>query len=111
MPGKKKKPRPDWDDGRTIANMNIDGMPWYDPRKDVPEAPSEPLIGEDGQELRPERETEDTRPFILPQHDELTGREFRKVVVRATLIGVGIALIFVLSAFLLIEAMLLFWKV
>lgn len=26
---KKEKELPDWDDGRTIANMNVDGMPWY----------------------------------------------------------------------------------
>lgn len=28
-----RKPRRDdpEDDGRTIANMNVDGMPWYDP--------------------------------------------------------------------------------
>ncbi len=23
------------DDGRTIANMNVDGMPWYNPSKDA----------------------------------------------------------------------------
>ena len=29
---------PDGDDGRTIANMNVDGMPWYSPapKKDDP---------------------------------------------------------------------------
>ena len=32
----KKKKRADWDDGRTIANMNIDGMPWYRPGPDLP---------------------------------------------------------------------------
>ena len=26
---KKEKELPDWDDGRTVANMNVDGMPWY----------------------------------------------------------------------------------
>ena len=26
----------DWDDGRTIADMNVEGMPWYKP--DVPGA-------------------------------------------------------------------------
>ena len=26
---KKEKELPDWDDGRTIANMNVDGMPGY----------------------------------------------------------------------------------
>lgn len=27
------------DDGRTIANMNVEGMPWYNPRRDeIPKA-------------------------------------------------------------------------
>lgn len=26
---KKERELPDWDDGRTVANMNVDGMPWY----------------------------------------------------------------------------------
>lgn len=30
--------RPEWDDGRTIADMNAEGMPWY--RPDRPGAPS-----------------------------------------------------------------------
>lgn len=29
----KKREYPD-DDGRTIANMNVDGMPWYQPNKE-----------------------------------------------------------------------------
>ena len=30
----KKKPElPEWDDGRTIADMNVEGMPWYSPKK------------------------------------------------------------------------------
>lgn len=31
---KKKKKQYDDDDGRTIANMNVEGMPWYEPEKD-----------------------------------------------------------------------------
>lgn len=31
MARKPRKPDPE-DDGRTIANMNVDGMPWYDER-------------------------------------------------------------------------------
>ena len=31
---KKKKKEYDDDDGRTIANMNVDGMPWYQPNKE-----------------------------------------------------------------------------
>lgn len=30
----RKKKKDDWvDDGKTIANMNVDGMPWYNPEK------------------------------------------------------------------------------
>ena len=28
---KKKPDLPEGDDGRTIANMNVEGMPWYSP--------------------------------------------------------------------------------
>ena len=28
---KRQKKQPDWDDGRTVANMNVEGMPWYHP--------------------------------------------------------------------------------
>jgi hypothetical protein len=28
---KKNKELPEWDDGRTIADMNAEGMPWYRP--------------------------------------------------------------------------------
>ena len=30
---RKKRELPDWDDGRTISDMNADGMPWYSPKK------------------------------------------------------------------------------
>ncbi|MBQ8075842.1 MAG: hypothetical protein IJ237_07650 [Oscillospiraceae bacterium] len=26
------------DDGRTIANMNVDGMPWYEPNRQDPDS-------------------------------------------------------------------------
>ncbi len=37
MRKKKKKELPDYDDGRTVANMNVEGFPWYQPggRKEV----------------------------------------------------------------------------
>ena len=28
---RKNKPLPAWDDGRTVAYMNVEGMPWYRP--------------------------------------------------------------------------------
>lgn len=33
-----KKKQNDWDDGRTIAPMNVEGMPWYTPKKENEEA-------------------------------------------------------------------------
>lgn len=35
----RKKKQKDYndDDGRTIANMNVDGMPWYDEKKEEKE--------------------------------------------------------------------------
>ena len=47
---------PDGDDGRTIADMNVDGMPWYSP------APKRDLPPERNQELMPPR---DRRRYIL----------------------------------------------
>ncbi|MBR2975197.1 MAG: hypothetical protein IKC47_05595 [Clostridia bacterium] len=29
----KKKKEPFYDDGRTIADMNVEGMPWYNPNR------------------------------------------------------------------------------
>lgn len=49
----KKDPRlPEDDDGRTIANMNVDGMPWYDSRLDrsedqAPQTESCPMTREE----------------------------------------------------------------
>ena len=31
---KRKTKTPDYDDGRTIAEMNVEGMPWYNPTRD-----------------------------------------------------------------------------
>ena len=37
----KNKKMPEWDDGRTIANMNVEGMPWYAPDDGIPKAESQ----------------------------------------------------------------------
>ena len=85
---------PEWDDGRTIANMNIDGMPWGDQRPGSPSVP---------REKSPEDE--------IPSSGEmLSGRDLRKVIFSATMIGIGVALVFVVAAFLLIQLMLLVWN-
>lgn len=45
---------PEGDDGRTIVNMNVEGMPWYAPEKpgaigeaQSPERPADPLTREE----------------------------------------------------------------
>jgi hypothetical protein len=48
----KKTPRwqlPEDDDGRTIAPMNVEGMPWHTPkRSETPRDPNaQPLLGKD----------------------------------------------------------------
>lgn len=43
---KKKKEKVIYvDDGRTIANMNIEGMPWYNPAKNVGNLPEGKVLG------------------------------------------------------------------
>ena len=46
-----KDRRPPEDDGRTIARMNVEGMPWYTPTPDEdrpePATPPEPMDRED----------------------------------------------------------------
>lgn len=34
------------DDGRTIANMNVEGMPWYNPSKDIVKSKSAQEFGD-----------------------------------------------------------------
>ena len=33
---RKKHELPEWDDGPTIADMNVEGMPWHSPKKRIP---------------------------------------------------------------------------
>jgi hypothetical protein len=40
----RRSKRPDWDDGRTIANMNVEGMPWYQPEKPDAAPPSPNVV-------------------------------------------------------------------
>ena len=52
---RERKPRlPEGDDGHTIANMNVEGMPWYKPeRTDLP--PENPNAPKDGLTRRQRR--------------------------------------------------------
>lgn len=55
MTRKKKPDLPEGDDGRTIANMNVEGMPWYVPGKeDGPDAPGENAQERPKQPITPE---------------------------------------------------------
>ena len=36
------------DDGRTVVNMNVEGMPWYDPEADHHAPKPDPIPGGDG---------------------------------------------------------------
>lgn len=45
----KRSRLPEGDDGRTIASMNVEGMPWYTPeRPDLPPAPPKGSEAKDG---------------------------------------------------------------
>ena len=67
---------PDWDDGRTVADMNVEGMPWYTPeREGAPEG-------------------EGRRPIPLTREES---RVFTWGAVKAALVVVG-----VLCAFLVL---------
>lgn len=51
--GRRKAPQlPEGDDGRTIAPMNVEGMPWY-----APERESAPPSGASGPEMMSKEET------------------------------------------------------
>ena len=74
-----KEPRKyDDDDGRVIANMNVEGMPWYDRR----------VRREKREEKRAERKAN------LSQVTQLTKSEARRFTWYAVLAGLTIALVF-----------------
>lgn len=41
----KRSRLPEGDDGRTIVNMNVDGMPWYSPVEDTGKTPAKSRKG------------------------------------------------------------------
>ena len=100
----KKKKRADWDDGRTIANMNIDGMPWYRPGPNLPgSGEGNPDEGEEGPDgLLKQKEQKEEPPL-------LQSKPLRRLMVSATLVGAGLALVFVVAAFLFIQFLLHVW--
>lgn len=84
----KKKKEAFEDDGRTIANMNVDGMPWYTEAKPLYPA---------------KKEREKTAL------DELSRREAFKVSFNAMLAGLVVGLIFVGLALLFILFCVFVW--
>ena len=85
---KKKKKEAFEDDGRTIANLNVDGMPWYTEAKPLYPA---------------KKEREKTAL------DELSRREAFKVSFNAMLAGLVVGLIFVGLALLFILFCVFVW--
>ena len=75
----------DDDDGRVIAPMNVEGMPWY--QKHPPE--------------QPQRDQQET----------LTNRQTAQVIVTATLTALGVGLIFCAGLVLLVLFLKWIWHV
>ena len=74
-----KEPRKyDDDDGRVIADMNVEGMPWHDRQV--------------RREKRAERRAE--RKARVPQGAQLTKSEARRYTFYAVLAGLTVALVF-----------------
>lgn len=84
---KKKHVDDDFDDSTPIANMNVDGMPWY-----VPSASSRPQASK-GQRL------------VQP----LSRRETWSMIITAVSAALLIAFVFLLGAFLFILFALHVW--
>jgi hypothetical protein len=70
---KKKPEQPEWDDGRTIANMNVEVMPWYSPGKRIPR--------------RKNREKPEDREEVLTKQES---RYYTWGALKAALLVVGI---------------------
>ena len=69
----KKPEQPEWDDGRTIANMNVEGMPWYSPGKRI--------------SRRKDREKPEDREEVLTKQES---RYYTWGALKAALLVVGI---------------------
>lgn len=84
--------------------MNIDGMPWYRPGPDMADIPdNRPENEEEGPDGLLKKKEEQEEPPVLH------GKALRRLMVSATLVGLGLALVFVLGAFLFIEFLLHVW--
>ena len=84
---KKKHVDDDFDDSTPIANMNVDGMPWY-----VPSASSRPQANKGQRPVQP-----------------LSRRETWSMIITAVSAALLIAFVFLLGAFLFILFALHVW--
>lgn len=80
----------DDDDGRVIANMNIDGMPWY------------------AEEAKKKRERQKL-PDSASDFSDFTGKETWEIIKGATKAGLLIAGIFILGMLVFILFCLFVW--
>ena len=90
---KKKKKVYDDDDGRVIAPMNVDGMPWYDRRQ--PKGTGQ------------ESETEFSYNDLSPEEKKAYRKETRGIIFGIMKYVIPIMFIFILGFFLVIWLMTL----
>ena len=84
------------DDGRVVASMNIEGMPWYS--------------GRSGSPLRRRKRGEDSDDAPpIPEHEQMTRAENRQYMLSALLAGLVIGLIFIAGFAIFIGLLVLLW--
>lgn len=91
----KKKHDDSWDDGRKIADMNVDGMPWA--ASTMLRGKQRRLYEQDKSAAEPESHSEND-----PEPETLTKEETRSLAVTGMIAGLAIALVFVAAAALFI---------
>ncbi len=89
-----KEKRPPEDDGRSIADMNVDGMPWY----------GRP-IGFGRKKANRDRKT----PEYIEHDPPLSPRETRNLMIQSVVAALVIGLIFLTALFLFILFSLHVW--
>lgn len=99
---RKKKKKDDFeDDGRTIANMNIEGMPWFTGMRDVGKLPSDKNSRASGLPAgNEEREKKTDGAGDMPAIGAKETRALLRGVLLATLL-IGAVFLVVLAGFIL----------
>ena len=98
-----KRKRDDFeDDGRVIAPMNVDGMPWYDPRK--VSVKKDPATGqeEEGEQF--------DYQSLSPEEKRIYRKETSRMIWGVLKYAFPIALVFIAVFAALILIMTLAWK-